>query len=374
MREKILEFLRIPPEIQPEYWQQALSHNRLSLVVINIMILGMELFNMARVLLWSASGLGTLNNRIYFTMYCSLFLAAVLSLLLEYSLRRASRTSRWMAQYGAVLFFLLWHVCLNAYDMRRDSTSEIGIYITAVLALAVFIQMPGRYSLAAYTLAYLLFTALTGPTLEVGDRINLTFTTVVALAVSLTSCRHSTMFIAQRREISQMNLQLQDLARKDSLTGLLNTAAFQGQVELSLSRMEHGKELDLLIVDMDDFKGINDRFGHPCGDYVLKAAALRLQSVFSHAAGIGRIGGDEFAVVLTGPGDDGELRALGEQLIREVASIRWQGRGVGACCSVGICRASRPGADYAALYREADRAMYTAKEQGKGRCCLCRLA
>ena len=79
MRQAVWQFLRIPPEIREEFWQNSLQKNRLSLLVICIMIFGMELYNMARVLFLSSSGLGTLNNRIYFGMYCSLLLAAALS-------------------------------------------------------------------------------------------------------------------------------------------------------------------------------------------------------------------------------------------------------------------------------------------------------
>ena len=76
MFKAILDFFIITPEVKPEFLAAAQRHNRLSLLVICVMIFGMELFNMARVLFWSASGLGTLNNRIYFAFYSSLFLPA----------------------------------------------------------------------------------------------------------------------------------------------------------------------------------------------------------------------------------------------------------------------------------------------------------
>ena len=76
MRGKIRDFLRIPPEILPAFRQDTLQKNRLSLLVIAAMIFGMEAYNIARVLFMSRSGLGTLNNRIYFGMYCALLLAA----------------------------------------------------------------------------------------------------------------------------------------------------------------------------------------------------------------------------------------------------------------------------------------------------------
>ena len=365
MKEKIAAFVRIPPEIREEFWQEVLGGNRLSLTVICGMIFGMELYNMARVVFWSSAGLGTLNNRIYFSFYLILTLAAAGYLAARWLLRGARPGTRWAVQYGAVLFFLAWHVCINAYDLHRDPGSESGIYLTAVLAMAVFIRMPARYSLIAYAGGYALFTLLAGPNLSDGSRLNLTFTTIVSLAASLTHCRHTVVELVQRREIRQINRQLHALLEKDPLTGARNQAAFYSRGEELLRQGPAA----MLIVDMDSFKEINDRFGHPCGDFVLKETARILREVFPPEAHVGRIGGDEFAAALPLPEKGETLEELGERVIRQVTGIAWRGREVGACCSVGICRAPRGCGSYDQLYRLADQALYRAKREGKGRCC-----
>ena len=367
MRSRLEAFFRIPPDVKLEFWQDTLQKNQLSLLVICIMIFGMELFNMARVLFWSASGLGTANNRLYFTMYCLLWLSAALYILLWRRLRRSSVGVRWAVQYGTALFALLWHTCINAYDLMRSPQAETSIFITAVLGLAVFIQMPSLYSLAAYGLAYGLFMWLAGPILSNGTIINLTITTIVALAVSWTSCRHAVVMISQRREIDLMNRQLQELVRKDHLTGLLNAAACRREVESHLALAGSNRDVALIVLDLDDFKAVNDSFGHPCGDYVLKETALRLQSVFPHAIGTARIGGDEFMLALSGTAAE-QIEAAARRLIQEVSQIRWRGQPVGVCCSLGVCRARCPGAAFQAMYEAADQALYQAKSGGKGRC------
>ena len=369
MKEKLLEFLRIPPEVRSVFWQDILQKNRLSLLVICVMIFGMELFNMARVLFLSSVGLGTLNNRIYFGLYFSLWLAAALYLLLSYRTRRAPARKRWAVQYGAVLFFLLWHVVCNAYDLIQGHSAATTIYITAVLALAVFIQMPGLFSIIAYVSAYTLFMALTAPVLDEGAKINLTFTTIVSLAVSLTTCRHTVVMTAQRQEIDQINRQLHTLLQRDPLTGLLNTAAFSHCVERCLADAPAEGMATLLIIDLDDFKSVNDQYGHPCGDYVLQETALRLQAVFPGAEGIGRIGGDEFAVVLRET-EEAAVERMGQQLIEAVSAITWQRHRVGAGCSVGGCRFRRSDVTYEQIYHQADQTLYEAKGMGKGRCRL----
>ena len=368
MQGKIREFFVIPPEVRPEFWQTAYLRNRLSVLVICIMIFGMELFNMARVLLWSSAGLGTLNNRIYFGLYCTLFLSAAACLLLGFLLRERSLRARLAVQYGGVLFFLLWHVCLNAYDLFRNPQAEIGLYYTAVLGLSVFILMPARPAFLMHGSAYLLLMLLSGAILSSGDKVNITCTAIVALAVSLTNSRHHATMISQRLEISRMNEQLRALAQRDPLTGLLNKTAFQRRAEPHL----RAEGTTLLIVDLDNFKAVNDQFGHPCGDFVLKEAALCVEAVFPGAAGISRIGGDEFAVLLESSAEAG-LHTSAQELIRRVAAITWHGQTVGAGCSVGGCRTGPGGASFEALYSATDQALYQAKAHGKGQFCLTRL-
>ena len=359
----------MPPQVQSEFQQDALRKNRLSLLVICIMIIGMELFNIARVLFWSKSGLGTLNNRIYFGLYCLLLVVSVLYLLLCGLLRQMDEKIRWRLQYGMALFALLWHVCINAYDLMRNPEAQTGIYTTAVLGLAVFIQMPSLYCLATYVLAYGLFMVLAGPILDTGALVNLTITTIVALAVSLTSSRHAVIMISQRIEMTRSNQRLHELSQMDPLTGLLNTTAFRHRVEQYLAASEPTSMIALIMLDMDDFKAVNDGFGHPCGDYVLKVIALKLQAQFPDALGIARIGGDEFMIALA-DASGAEINKAASQLIRDVTLLRWRGQDMKVCCSLGVCRARASSAYYDTLYEIADQALYQAKADGKGRCIL----
>ena len=82
-----------------------------------------------------------------------------------------------------------------------------------------------------------------------------------------------------------MNRQLQALLEKDPLTGLLNKSAFEEKTAARLRSANGSDGLTLLMVDLDDFKGINDRFGHPCGDYVLQQTAPKVAKRLSHRCG-----------------------------------------------------------------------------------------
>lgn len=373
LRERLKQIFQIPPEIREDFWQDTLKKNRLSLLVICIMIFGMELFNMLRVLFWSSSGLGTLNNRIYFTMYLLLWLSAAIYLLLQWRFRRRPSHSQWHVQYGTILFAFLWHAGLNAYDLMRNLEAETTVLVTAMLAISVFIQMPAAYSIAAYGLSYGLFVGLAGGLLSDGRLLNLTITAIVGMAVSITSFRHAVETIRQRREIDQMNKRLQVLVQKDPLTGLMNTAAFRRRVESHLASVEAGSETSLLILDLDDFKEVNDGFGHPCGDYVLQEAAIKLRALFPDAIGAARIGGDEFMLALADASPQ-EVECGFSRLLLEMKQLSWRGQTLSSGCSMGACRVSYPGITYDELYDAADQALYQAKRSGKGRSVCCELA
>lgn len=367
MKQTMLKLLSVPEELKTEYWQDILQKNRRSLFVVCFMIVAMELFNIARVLFWSKSGLQSVNNRIYFALYCALLASALLYLLLDKRLRHSAVKSRWTLQYGSVAFFLVWHALLNAYDLVRTPYGGINVFVTAVLALAVFIHMPTAFSIATYSGAYALFVYLAHSNMTSGSVVNLTFSTIVALAVSLTDTHNIVMITSQRRALSHANDQLQAMLQKDPLTGLLNKIAFQNCAELAMKNTGYGQTFALLLIDLDDFKSINDNLGHLCGDFVLEQVAEALHAAFPDAAGIGRVGGDEFAVALSGAQAETAEQA-GRRLIQALDGVCWRDEPVKACCSVGVCRTKRMKTAYHQLYEHADQALYEAKRRGKGRC------
>lgn len=369
MKKKVFGFLTIPSDVRGAFLSESIQKNHFSLWVICVIIFGAELYNIARVLLWSQAGLGTLNNRIYFGMYCALLAVGVLTLVLQRLLRSAPLRRRWIAQYVMIFLMFAWHIGLNLYDLSRDPQGGTMIFTTAILGLGVFIQMSALYSVPMFVLGYSVFMAIAGPVLDEGTKVNLSITSTVALGVSLTGSRHAVISLQQRREISQINAQLRELVHRDPLTGLLNKTAMQHRVEQCLG--QEGKPAALVMLDLDDFGAVNNRYGHPCGDHVLEETGRLLRSVFSDADGIGRVGGDEFAVILTRAIDAEEAAALGDRLIREISAIRWQGRLVGACGSIGICLSEEGAAPFSQLYQETDQALYDAKRSGKG-CCRCR--
>jgi diguanylate cyclase (GGDEF)-like protein len=149
------------------------------------------------------------------------------------------------------------------------------------------------------------------------------------------------------------------LALTDPLTALGNHRHFHERLreELQDARRE-SRRLTLCLVDVDDFKLVNDRFGHPAGDRVLAEVAARLRQGGESF----RLGGDEFALILTGASEDSAVRTA-TSIVERIAALQLD---VGAVTvSAGVATADPVRSDHGDLIRRADGALYTAKQNGK---------
>ena len=162
--------------------------------------------------------------------------------------------------------------------------------------------------------------------------------------------------ITREREAEQ---QLRQLALYDPLTGLANRAFFHERLKHAIKlRHDEGHATGLLYIDLDDFKGINDRWGHDLGDEVLHEIGQRIERSVRPGDTAARLGGDEFAVVLTEPVTPDDAVQVAERLLAEIGKPLDSGSGpLYIAASVGIAF----GSDDETLLREADIAMYRAK-------------
>lgn len=161
---------------------------------------------------------------------------------------------------------------------------------------------------------------------------------------------------------------LQDRAERDALTKLLNKNAAREQAEEYLKRFPDGVSCALLIIDLDNFKQINDRYGHLFGDVVLTRVAREIERSFRAQDIVARIGGDEFLVVMRGISDRGLLDNRCKRLCGVIQNaFRNQYSRLSLSCSIGIALAPEDGTTYYDLFNRADQALYQAKNQGKNR-------
>jgi diguanylate cyclase (GGDEF)-like protein len=157
------------------------------------------------------------------------------------------------------------------------------------------------------------------------------------------------------------------IAHRDTLTDLWNRTAFIGLLEKRLSTASEKAEMvGLILIDMDHFKDVNDTFGHQTGDLVLKETGERIKLVLGSADEAARIGGDEFVVMLAGASES-QIHLVAERILAKLA----EGFTIGAArhycgASIGYALAPGDGSTIEELFRNADLALYEAKQGGRG--------
>jgi diguanylate cyclase (GGDEF)-like protein len=163
-----------------------------------------------------------------------------------------------------------------------------------------------------------------------------------------------------------LDRQLEYTATHDRLTGLVNRALIDEQLTPAMARaVRSGRRLALCYLDLDDFKRINDELGHLAGDEVLVEVGARLRGALRVGDVAGRIGGDEFVVILDPVRDEAEALAVAERILANVAGIAHLTEGsvlVGASMGVSL---NMVGDTADRLLRRADSALLTAKRAGK---------
>lgn len=169
-------------------------------------------------------------------------------------------------------------------------------------------------------------------------------------------------------EMRRSEAEVKRLASYDSLTGLPNRILMRRTLDESMRDIAgRPKRAALFMLDLDRFKMVNDTLGHPVGDGLLRQVAERLQRIVHNDGQVGRLGGDEFNVVLPGIVDKNRLATLASAIIQEVSKpYLIEGSHVTIGASVGIAIAPEDGATADALVRNADLALYAAKADGKG--------
>jgi diguanylate cyclase (GGDEF)-like protein len=237
---------------------------------------------------------------------------------------------------GATPLFYLWPILLAAYyGSSRYLVATLAVFCTT-FAAASAIAAPSD------DVAWLLF---------IGGVMSFTLAGVVVNRL--------------KRRLDAVVDELRRTAASDPLTGLLNRRGFDVVFQRDLDRARRtGAPLSLVILDLDHFKAVNDRFGHAAGDDVLRRVGEALRSERRAGDALARIGGEEFAVVLYDADADGALRFVE----RVAGSPLMSGGPAGPMSlSAGIAAAEEGADTPEGLMLAADRALYRAKAAGRGR-------
>jgi diguanylate cyclase (GGDEF)-like protein len=398
--------LRIAVESAPAYAAADLWHVRLVLPAIG-MVLGVS---MAVLLFWAM-----LRDRVYL-LYAGAMLFQLLYALCSYGEAYAWPGLSWLARFGAqgiwfsgslatVLLVYLW---LDYAGLRQTTPRLallmrlVGAYgcglsllllllpwpadkawfpdvanalflLTNAVALTTLVvawwrgQTHAAYVLIAWVplLVFTMWRALrfssgerAQPWLEYGLPWVLAFTAVV-LALGLAD-----RMLTFRRERDSAKAH----AERDGLTGVLNRGGIEHRLDWALiERQREHIPVSLLFIDLDAFKQVNDRYGHAVGDACLRAVTRAVSEQFQYGDQLGRLGGEEFVLVLSGAGLSSATR-IGDQVVARIrhdcATV--EGIEVALTASLGVAQA-RDGDTVASLIARADHAMYAAKRAGGDR-------
>ncbi len=177
------------------------------------------------------------------------------------------------------------------------------------------------------------------------------------------------------KQLLRANRRLDEMALTDALTGLRNTRYFWSRLAEEHAGQERGEApLAIILFDIDHFKAVNDRYGHPAGDEVLAMVGNVFERSARHRETAARVGGEEFALLL--PGQDGPRAVEAAERIRKVIEGRTvfapdSGEVIRVTVSAGVAStADESELSSEELYAAADRALYAAKEAGRNRVVL----
>jgi diguanylate cyclase (GGDEF)-like protein/PAS domain S-box-containing protein len=172
------------------------------------------------------------------------------------------------------------------------------------------------------------------------------------------------IFFRDVTERRRTQAELVRLAQHDSLTGLANRHMFRARLGAAAAASD---PVAVLLIDIDQFKDVNDTRGHPAGDMLLCQAAARLRGALRGEDILARVGGDEFAVVFSGAGHEAAARSAATRIIAEFA-LPFEIEGAPCTCgaSIGVALSEEAGQDADRLMKNADLALYAAKAAGRG--------
>jgi len=280
--------------------------------------------------------------------------------------------ARWERRYWITLMLSagIWGAGALAVMPTDDRLAQalvmlfgVGMSVSAVSCYSAYRSMT-LVSMALVLLPCTLWLLFQPSSMQVGIAVAvLVFSSFVVSATRKLSVALETAFRLTRQMERAHNISTR-AAQTDELTGLMNRRAFFEHAQLLYEQCRHNQQpLCALMMDMDHFKDINDTYGHQAGDQVLRQIGEVISTSFRQADVYGRLGGEEFAVLL--PNTSLEVaRDIAEQLIKAIAGLASEPVH-GLTASLGVASTHPLGQDLHGLMNTADKALYRAKALGR---------
>jgi len=293
--------------------------------------------------------------------------------------RHRSWPGRWLPVFS-IAICIGFSILITAID--QWITAAITPFFIACIVSSLTIYLRPHMAAILYSVACLAFSWLIGftqhnPDILLSNRINGLAVCAIGFCLSVLMWRKFTTIAVQKHQLEKAHAELQlkqreleRLTRQDGLTGLFNRNTF---VELSTNELKRAKRqgsaTTILLLDLDHFKRVNDTWGHPAGDAVLRHVAQNMVNTVRSTDLVGRLGGEEFIVLL--PHTTAESgRKIAEKIRQrlEQSDVRWEGHRIAVTARIGLSSTTADEErEFDSLYTEADKALYLAKQRGRNR-------
>jgi diguanylate cyclase len=348
----------------------------ISLVTIPVSIAHVVIFGMDL----SARGGIEFNWRIGIIV-CHALLAIIMAFLggLSYFFSKKTEVSPFMkiVEFCAIITFFTFGVVIVVLDQLV--TSSITPFMIACIFIGVLFLIRPLFAVIVYIIGYLSFYIALGLTqvdqaILLSNRVNGITVTSIGLLLSIVLWKVNKSNMLQERLIEEQqallvekNMELEHLAYFDQLTGVYNRRKLEELLQREAEVMSvHGQYSCIVLLDIDSFKEINDNYGHPVGDFVLREVAGLLRDNLRKTDAVSRWGGDEFMILLPDTSIS-EGTALAEKLRDLIANKEFVLKDTKVNLTVSFGISPLNGNDYdllEAAYRIADEALYREKEKG----------
>lgn len=287
--------------------------------------------------------------------------------------KKEATTSINLLQYIAMAVIMLSGVVIVTFD-QLVTTSITPFLITCIVTGLVFLIRP-LYSLIFYILSYILYYNLITLTISnnqilISNRVNGITSVGLGFLLSFILWKYNKTNITQRKLIESQQKQLEIIAYYDPLTDLPNRRLLDKFIKQELNSEDYkGHESVVIILDIDDFKEINDSYGHMIGDNILVQFSALLKENIRKSDIAFRFGGEEFIIIMSNTNlETGYL--IAERLRKLIMNYKFNigSRLIDITASFGVALLNRVSGDNIEnYYSYADRALYLAKEAGKNR-------
>jgi diguanylate cyclase (GGDEF)-like protein len=246
----------------------------------------------------------------------------------------------------------------------------VGLYIRPRVAFWLYLATCVAFSLAIGLTQH-------DPAQLLSNRLNGVTACLMGAMLSVLLWRKFTTITLQQAQLEKANAELlvrqremERLTRQDGLTGLFNRNTFVDLTRRELDRAQRqGSATTILLLDLDHFKRVNDTWGHPAGDAVLRHVATLASTTVRSTDLVGRLGGEEFIIMLPNTSVQA-ARTLAEKLRQrlEASPLQWEHLTIPVTTSIGLAgTTAQEKHDFDSLYSQADKALYQAKQLGRNR-------